>query len=156
VLEVLGDDERLEKRGAGKRILTGVGVTERLARASSRHPWRTILAWVGAIVVALVLAATLLPGNLTTNGHVTGNPQSKQAENLFQQRFPPDKNAVDELIVIRSAAQTVNDPAFTSFLTCVPRRPQRGLSTGTRPSASPATGTRCSSASSARPTSTSS
>src|SRR5215471_3228969 len=101
---------------AGRRILTGVGVTERLARASSRHPWRTIVAWVVAIVVALVLAATLLPGNLTTNGHVTGSPQSKQAENLFQQRFPPDKNAVDELIVVRSAAHTVNDPAFTSFL----------------------------------------
>jgi putative drug exporter of the RND superfamily len=93
-----------------------VGVTERLARASSRHPWRTILAWLGAIVVALVLAATLLPGNLTTNGHVTGNPQSRQAENLFEQRFPPDKNAVDELIVVRSAAHSVSDPAFTSFL----------------------------------------
>jgi putative drug exporter of the RND superfamily len=102
-------------RRAGKRILTGVGVTERLARASSRHPWRTIFAWVGAIVVALVLAATLLPGNLTTNGHVTGNPQSKRAETLFQ-RFPPDRNAVDELIVVRSAAYTVRDPAFTSFL----------------------------------------
>ena len=100
----------------GSAILTSVGVTERLARASSRHPWRTILAWVGAIVVALVLAATLLPGNLTTNGHVTGDPQSKQAENLFQQRFPPDKNAVDELIVVRSPAHTVRDPAFTSFL----------------------------------------
>jgi uncharacterized membrane protein YdfJ with MMPL/SSD domain len=117
VLEVLGDDQKPETRRAGKRILTGVGVTERLARASSRHPWRTILAWIGAIVVALVLAVTLLPGNLTTNGHVTGNPQSKQAENLFQQRFPPDKNAVDELVVVRSAAHTVNDPAFTSFLT---------------------------------------
>src|SRR5690349_5972443 len=100
----------------GSAILISVGVTERLARASSRHPWRTILAWVGAIVVALVLVTTLLPGNLTTNGHVTGNPQSKQAENLFQQRFPPDKNAVDELIVVRSAAHRVRDPAFTSFL----------------------------------------
>src|SRR5204863_6072908 len=59
---------------------------------------------------------TLLPGNLTTNGHVTGNPQSKQAENLFQQPFPLDKNAVDELIVVRSAAHTVNDPAFTAFV----------------------------------------
>src|SRR5262249_53647978 len=107
---------RIETRCATKRILTGVGVTERLARASSHHPWRTILSWVGAIVVALVLAATLLPGNLTTNGHVTGNPQSKQAEDLFQQRFPPDKNAVDELIVVRSSGHAVNDPAFTSFL----------------------------------------
>src|SRR5262245_29785223 len=62
----------------------GVGVTERLGRASSRHPWRTILAWVGAIVLALVLAATLLPGNLTTNGHVTGSPESTRAERLFR------------------------------------------------------------------------
>ena len=79
-----------------------MGVTERLARASSRHPWRTVGAWVGAIVVALGLSAVFLPGNLTTNGHVTGNPESKQAEELFQQRFPPDRNAVDELIVVRS------------------------------------------------------
>jgi uncharacterized membrane protein YdfJ with MMPL/SSD domain len=75
-----------------------------------------MLAWVGAIVLALVLAATLLPGNLTTNGHVTGNPQSKQAEDLFYQRFPPDKNGVDELIVVHSATRTANDPAFRAFL----------------------------------------
>ena len=56
-----------------------MGVTERLARAASRHPWRTFGAWLGALVVALVLAALFLPGNLTTNGHVTGNPESKQA-----------------------------------------------------------------------------
>jgi len=77
-----------------------------------------MLAWVGAIVLALVLAATLLPGNLTTNGHVTGNPESKQAEDLFySQRFPRDKNGVDELIVVHSATRTANDPAFRAFLT---------------------------------------
>jgi uncharacterized membrane protein YdfJ with MMPL/SSD domain len=89
-----------------------MGVTERLARAASRHPWRVLLGWLGAIVLALVLAALFLPGNLTTNGHSTGNPQSAQAEKLFFQRFPPDKNAVDELIVIRSARLTASDPAF--------------------------------------------
>ena len=52
-----------------------MGVTERLARVSSRHPWRVILGWVAAIVLALASAAILLPGNLTTNGHVTGNPR---------------------------------------------------------------------------------
>ena len=51
-----------------------MGLTERLARASSRHPWRVLLGWLGAIVLALGLAVTLLPGNLTTNGHVTNNP----------------------------------------------------------------------------------
>jgi uncharacterized membrane protein YdfJ with MMPL/SSD domain len=92
-----------------------VGVTERLARASSRHPWRTLLAWVGAIVVGLALAVVLLPGNLTTTGHVTGSPESAKAERAFYQRFPPDKNGVDELIVVRSATLSATEPGFTSF-----------------------------------------
>ena len=92
-----------------------MGVTERLARASSRHPWRTVLAWLGAIVVALVFVVLFLPGNLTTNGHVTGSPESKQAEDLFA-RFPADKNGVDELIVVRSPSRRVGGPAFRSFV----------------------------------------
>jgi RND superfamily putative drug exporter len=93
-----------------------MGVTERLARSSSRHPWRTFAAWVVAMVVALAFAIFFLPGNLTTNGHVTGSPESKQAEDLFFERFPPDKNGVDELIVVRSAANTAGDPAFKAFV----------------------------------------
>jgi putative drug exporter of the RND superfamily len=92
-----------------------MGVTERLARASSRHPWRTMLAWLGAIVVALAFVVLFLPGNLTTNGHVTGNPESKQAEDLFN-RLPNDRNAVDELIVVRSPTMTVGDRGFKAFL----------------------------------------
>ncbi len=92
-----------------------MGVTERLARSCSRHPWRTILAWLGAIVVALVFSVLFLPGNLTTNGHVTGSPESKQAEDLFG-RLPYDKNSVDELVVVRSPRRTVGDPGFRSFL----------------------------------------
>ena len=93
-----------------------MGVTERLARSSSRHPWRTLAAWAVAIVVALAFAIFFLPGNLTTNGHVTGNPESKQAEDLFYERFPPDKNGVDELVVVRSAAHTAANPAFKTFV----------------------------------------
>jgi len=104
-----------------------MGLTERLARSSSRHPRRTFAAWLGAIVAALVLAIAFLPGNLTTNGHVTGNPQSKQAEELFYQRFPPDENAVDELIVVRSPTLTVDNPAFEAF---VRRLVQQGDATG--------------------------
>jgi RND superfamily putative drug exporter len=92
-----------------------MGVTERLGRTSSRHPRRVILCWVGAIVVALGLSAALLPGNLTTNGHVTGSPESTRAERLFFERFPPDKNGVDELIVVRSATLNVRQPTFRQF-----------------------------------------
>ena len=71
-----------------------MGVTERLARASSRHPWRVLLGWLGAILVALGLAVTLLPGNLTTNGHVTGSPESAQAERQDQ---PVGRDVADPL-----------------------------------------------------------
>src|SRR5918912_308544 len=93
-----------------------MGLTERIARASSRHPWRVFAAWGGAVVAALALSAAFLPGNLTTNGHVTGSPQSKQAEDLFDSRFPPDENGIDELAVVRSRSRTVTDPDFRSFV----------------------------------------
>jgi len=93
-----------------------MGVTERLARASSRHPWRIFAAWIAAIVVGLGLSVALLPGNLTTNGYVTGNPESKQAEDLVHSRFPPDRNGVDELIVVGSGSRTVDDPAYKAFV----------------------------------------
>jgi uncharacterized membrane protein YdfJ with MMPL/SSD domain len=92
-----------------------MGVTERLARASSRHPRRVFLAWLGAIVVALAFAFLFLPGNLTTQGHVTGNPESKQAEDLFN-HLGQDRHAVDELIVVRSPSRTVDSPAFKAFV----------------------------------------
>src|SRR5262249_60303360 len=99
-----------------------MGLTARLARASSQHPWRVFGAWIGAIVVALGLAAALLPGNLTTNGHVTGSPPSKQAEDLFNTRFPPDKNSVDELIILRSPTHTVPPAARSAFGASMRRR----------------------------------
>ena len=104
-----------------------MGVTERLARASSRHPWRTLSAWLVAIVLGLACSALFLPGNLTTNGHSTGNPASAQAERIFNERFPPDKNGVDELIVVRSPSRqfrTDSDyQAFVKSLVMVPPSP---------------------------------
>ena len=82
----------------------------------------TILAWVGAIVLALVAACLFLPGNLTSTGHVTGNPESKQAEDLVYRNFPPDPNAADELVVVRSPTHTVDDPVFKEFVTSLYRQ----------------------------------
>jgi uncharacterized membrane protein YdfJ with MMPL/SSD domain len=99
-----------------------MGVTERLARVSSRRPWRTVAAWIGAIVGALALSTLFLPGNLTTNGHVTGHPESARAESLFYSSFPPDPHTFDELVVVRSPTYTVDDPAFRNFVAALIRQ----------------------------------
>ena len=54
--------------------------TQRLAMMSARHPWRTIGAWIAAVVVAVVAIGTLLGGALTTEGNPTNNPQSQRAD----------------------------------------------------------------------------
>ena len=121
-----------------------MGVTERLARASSRHPWRVLLGWLGAIVVALGLAVTLLPGNLTTEGHVTNNPESVQAERIFYRDFPPDPRGVDELIVVRSGRRRSRlRGTGGSSPGCSRGRRRRGSSTARQSCGSLRTGTRC-------------
>jgi RND superfamily putative drug exporter len=86
-------------------------VTQRLALACAHHPWRTVAAWIGAIVVAMVLVATLLGDGLTSEGHVTNNPASLRAYDLLDARFP-NEDDYDELVVVRSAKLTVEEPAF--------------------------------------------
>ena len=55
-------------------------MTEKLARLCALHPWATVIAWVVALVVALGLAATLLPGSMTTEAHVTNDPDGDWAK----------------------------------------------------------------------------
>ena len=90
-------------------------MTERLARAAALRPWRTVIAWLIAIVVALGLVGGLLGGHLTTEGNVTNNPESIQAKNLVDARFPAN-NFSTELIVVRSERLTVDQPAFKTRL----------------------------------------
>jgi MMPL family protein len=86
-------------------------VTQRLALACARNPWLTVGAWIGAIVVALLLVGTLLGGNLTGEGKVTNNPESLRAYDLQADRFP-GQESFDELVVVRAAALKVDDRSF--------------------------------------------
>jgi putative drug exporter of the RND superfamily len=103
-------------------------VTERLARACSRHPWRTIGAWVGALVLAFVAIALLLPGNLTSNGGAAGNPEFRQAERTEFRAFPYNPRLdFSDIVLVRSARYTVDEPAFRAF---VGKLAQAGQATG--------------------------
>jgi uncharacterized membrane protein YdfJ with MMPL/SSD domain len=97
-------------RQAGN-VCYNVPVTERLARAAAAHPWRTIGAWIAAIVIALGFVATLLGGNLTSEGAVTNNPESVRAEQVEEQSLPVGDETT-ELVIIRSDGATAHDQAF--------------------------------------------
>ena len=91
-------------------------MTERLARAASRHPWRTILCWLLAVVVSVALAGLLLPGALTTNSSTTNNPESTRAEKLLAKHFAPTSAAGGELIVVHSDTSTVTQGRYRRFV----------------------------------------
>src|SRR5919199_3272671 len=93
-------------------------MTESLARACAAHPWRTLAAWVGAIVVAFACVALFLPGSLTTEGRVTNDPESLRAADLEAKRFP-HKDATSEIVVVRSDRYTTDAPQFGQRLQAI-------------------------------------
>ena len=85
--------------------------TEDVARSCASHPKRTLAAWLVALLVSFVVIALLLGDALTSDGDVTSNPESKQAEALIHEAFPPQPTP-SEIVVVRSDRLTVDDPAF--------------------------------------------
>jgi putative drug exporter of the RND superfamily len=61
--------------------------------------------------VALVLVASLLGGNLTSEGNVTNNPESLRANDLQAERFA-QQQGFDELVIVRSESLRVADEEF--------------------------------------------
>lgn len=89
---------------------------ESFARASSRHPWRTIVAWVAVLAGAIALVASGAFGDALTNAiDFTNEPESKEAARLVEERLrgeEPDS----ELILVVSETATVEDPAFAEYV----------------------------------------
>jgi uncharacterized membrane protein YdfJ with MMPL/SSD domain len=91
-------------------------VTERLARVCAAHPWRTIVAWLVAVVLAAAAAAFLM-AELTTEGRPTNNPDSQRAAQALRRAFPPNPNAiVTDVVIVRSGRYAVKQPAFRMFV----------------------------------------
>ena len=54
-----------------------------ISRASSRHPWRVLIAWAIVLVIAGALTSKLLPSALTNSFDFTNSPESKRADLLI-------------------------------------------------------------------------
>jgi putative drug exporter of the RND superfamily len=101
-------------------------MTERLARACARRPWRVLGGWVVAVVVSVVVIATFLGDALTNTAEVTTQTDSKRADQLLAERMGSGA-APSEVMVVRSQTLTAEDQAFQAE---VQRLQQQALATG--------------------------
>jgi putative drug exporter of the RND superfamily len=84
---------------------------EALAGAASRHPWRTLTLWAVLILAAGFASSAFLADALTTRVDFTSRPDSVRAQDLVEQRLRgPERDT--ELVIVRSASRSVDDPAF--------------------------------------------
>src|ERR687898_1015933 len=83
----------------------------RLAAIAVARPRRMLAVWGVVALVGFVLIGGLLGAALSSESDVTSNPESKQAQDLIDARFP-ERDALDELVIVRSDELTVTSPAF--------------------------------------------
>ena len=88
---------------------------ENLARLSSRRPKTVVAAWVLALVLGLMAAATLLSGALTNDVNLTNQPESVRARELIEQRLG-EQDETSEIVVFQSDSLTVDDPAYQTVV----------------------------------------
>jgi uncharacterized membrane protein YdfJ with MMPL/SSD domain len=89
-------------------------MTEQLAAWSNRRPWLTLAGWVVALVAAIALTAAFVGDALSGDEEITSDTDSRRADELRSERFAgePTGPGVTEVIVVRSATVTVDEPRF--------------------------------------------
>jgi RND superfamily putative drug exporter len=85
-----------------------VAVTQRLATACARRPWRTVGAWVLVLVLAVAANVLLLGSALTPEGGITTQTDATRGRDLVQDRFP-NRDQVSEYVVVVADSGTVDD-----------------------------------------------
>ena len=88
---------------------------EMLARATSRHPWRTVIGWGFALVTAAVLASSFLGDALTTSQDFTDDPDSKRAAALLEAAGLRAPEEGTEFVLVTSDA-SVTRPEAKAFV----------------------------------------
>jgi uncharacterized membrane protein YdfJ with MMPL/SSD domain len=87
-------------------------MTERLAVWSSRRPWRTLAGWALALVASIAIIAAFVGDALSGDEEITSSTESRRADQLQFTGFAGGSPDVTEVIVVRSATATVDEPRF--------------------------------------------
>ena len=91
--------------------MASLSSTARLARVSSRHPWRTVLIWVGIFVFFGAIQAAL-PLQSTSDVRLLNNPESDRGWDALIAHGIRQERSGTETVIVRSGTTTVDDPAF--------------------------------------------
>ena len=86
---------------------------ETLARASSRHPGRTIGIWAVILIAGFVAMSTLLSPALTNDFDFTNNPEAIRAQKTLEQEGL-EQDVSPESFVMTGDAGATSDPAFAA------------------------------------------
>jgi putative drug exporter of the RND superfamily len=95
--------------------MASLSSTARLARASARHPWRYVIAWVLFLVAAVVIQA-VAPLNSTTDFKLLNNPESQRGWDLLEEHGIRQERSGTETVIVQSDSTTVDDPAFQTVV----------------------------------------
>jgi len=94
----------------------GAGFTERLARTSATHPWRFIGVWAALVVLAVLAIGSFMGSSLTQDMKFrAAKPDSLVGQELLENRMTGPHKTTD-FVIVRSAALTVDDPAFKAYV----------------------------------------
>src|SRR5215218_3432509 len=95
-----------QRLSAHERLSTGA--LARLARSFAYHPWRTILGWVGIIVLLVVLVATV-GGSLRDEFEIPGSDTQK-ATDLIESEFASEQGGVLNVVFAAPAGERLDTP----------------------------------------------
>jgi RND superfamily putative drug exporter len=89
---------------------------ESIARASSRHPVRTLVIWVLVFLAAGASSSMLLDDALTTDFDFTNNPEAKQAITALEEAKLTRDVATESFVITAPEGSSIEDPVFVAHV----------------------------------------
>src|SRR5215204_4229043 len=109
-------------------------MTEHLATWSSRRPWPAVAIWLVALVASIAITATFLGDALSGDEENTSDTESRRADDLRFERLAAERGrpqrGVSEVVVVRSATATVDEPRFERRVRALAAELQQAGATG--------------------------